>query len=252
VDGRVAIVTGAGRGIGRATALALASRGARVLGVSRTKDELASLADEAPIEVIAESVATEDGCEHVVAEARRRLGPVEILVLNAGIGSGHEREIWAQETSVWRETMAVNLDGPFFLSRAVSADMKEGGWGRIVMVSSTSGEIGSPRCSAYTASKHALMGLMRAVAQDLGPYGTTCNAVLPGWVRTEMAERSARIEAERRGVAVDEVWAERAAAYPENRVVTPEEVAEVIAFLASDAGSGVNGEGVTVALGGLW
>ena len=252
MDGRVAIVTGAGRGIGRATALALASRGARVLGVSRTKDELASLADEAPIEVIAESVATEEGCEHVVAEARRRLGPVEILVLNAGIGSGHEREIWAQETSVWRETMAVNLDGPFFLSRAVSADMKEGGWGRIVMVSSTSGEIGSPRCSAYTASKHALMGLMRAVAQDLGPYGTTCNAVLPGWVRTEMAERSARIEAERRGVAVDEVWAERAAAYPENRVVTPEEVAEVIAFLASDAASGVNGEGVTVALGGLW
>ena len=252
MDGRVAIVTGAGRGIGRGTALALASRGARVLGVSRTKDELASLADEAPIEVIAESVATEEGCEHVVAEARRRLGPVEILVLNAGIGSGHEREIWAQETSVWRETMAVNLDGPFFLSRAVSADMKEGGWGRIVMVSSTSGEIGSPRCSAYTASKHALMGLMRAVAQDLGPYGTTCNAVLPGWVRTEMAERSARIEAERRGVAVDEVWAERAAVYPENRVVTPEEVAEVIAFLASDAGSGVNGEGVTVALGGLW
>ena len=252
MDGRVAIVTGAGRGIGRATALALASRGARVLGVSRTEDELASLADEAPIEVLAESVATEKGCERIVAEARSRLGPVEILVLNAGIGSGHEREIWAQETSVWRETMAVNLDGPFFLSRAVSADMKEGGWGRIVMVSSTSGEIGSPRTSAYTASKHGLMGLMRSAAQDLAPHGVTCNAVLPGWVRTEMAERSARIEAERRGVTVDEVWAERAAAYPENRVVTPEEVAEVIAFLASDAGSGVNGEGVTVALGGLW
>jgi NAD(P)-dependent dehydrogenase (short-subunit alcohol dehydrogenase family) len=252
MEGRVAIVTGAGRGIGRATALALASRGARVLGVSRTEDELASLAGEAPIEVLVESVATEEGCERVVAEARSRLGPVAILVLNAGIGSGHEREIWTQETGVWRETMAVNLDGPFFLSRAASADMKEGGWGRIVMVSSTSGEIGSPRTSAYTASKHGLMGLMRSVAQDLGPYGATCNAVLPGWVRTEMAERSARIEAERRGVTVDEVWAERAAAYPENRVVTPEEVAEVIAFLASDAGSGVNGEGVTVALGGLW
>jgi 3-hydroxybutyrate dehydrogenase len=230
MEERVAIVTGAGRGIGRATALALASRGARVLGVSRTEDELASLAEEALIEVLAESVATEEGCERIVAEARSRLGPVGILVLNAGIGSGHEREIWAQETGVWRESMAVNLDGPFFLSRAVSADMKEGGWGRIVMVSSTSGEIGSPRTSAYTASKHGLMGLMR----------------------TEMAERSARIEAERRGVTVEEVWAERAAAYPENRVVTPEEVAEVIAFLASDAASGVNGEGVTVALGGLW
>jgi NAD(P)-dependent dehydrogenase (short-subunit alcohol dehydrogenase family) len=252
MEGRVAIVTGAGRGIGRATALALASRGARVLGVSRTEDELASLAEEAPIEILAESVATEEGCERIVAEARSRLGPVEILVLNAGIGSGHEREIWAQETGVWRESMAVNLDGPFFLSRAVSAGMKEGGWGRIVMVSSTSGEIGSPRTSAYTASKHGLMGLMRSAAQDLGPFGVTCNAVLPGWVRTEMAERSARIEAERRGVTVEEVWAERAAAYPENRVVTPEEVAEVIAFLASDAASGVNGEGVTVALGGLW
>jgi NAD(P)-dependent dehydrogenase (short-subunit alcohol dehydrogenase family) len=252
VEGRVAIVTGAGRGIGRATALALASRGARVLGVSRTEGELASLADEAPIQVLAESVATEEGCERIVAEARNRLGPVEILVLNAGIGSGHEQEIWAQETNVWRESMAVNLDGPFFLCRAASAHMKEGGWGRIVMVSSTSGEVGSPSTSAYTASKHGLMGLMRSVAQDLGLHGATCNAVLPGWVRTEMAERSARIEAERLGVTVEEVWAERAAAYPGNRVVTTEEVAEVIAFLASDAASGVNGEGVTVALGGLW
>ena len=252
MEGRVAIVTGAGRGIGRATALALAGRGARVLGVSRTEGELASLAEEAPVEVLIESVATEEGCERIVAETRTRLGPVEILVLNAGIGSGHEREIWAQETSVWRETMAVNLDGPFFLCRAASADMKEGGWGRIVMVSSTSGEVGSPSTSAYTASKHGLMGLMRSVAQDLGPHGATCNAVLPGWVRTEMAERSARIEAESRGVTAEEVWAERAAAYPSNRVVTPEEIAETVAFLASEQASGINGEGVTVALGGLW
>ena len=252
MEGRVAIVTGAGRGIGRATALALAGRGARVLGVSRTEGELASLAEEAPVEVLIESVATEEGCERIVAETRNRLGPVEILVLNAGVGSGHEREIWAQETSVWRETMAVNLDGPFFLCRAASADMKEGGWGRIVMVSSTSGEVGSPSTSAYTASKHGLMGLMRSVAQDLGPHGATCNAVLPGWVRTEMAERSARIEAESRGVTVEEVWTERAAAYPSNRVVTPEEIAETVAFLASEEASGINGEGVTVALGGLW
>jgi NAD(P)-dependent dehydrogenase (short-subunit alcohol dehydrogenase family) len=223
-----------------------------VLGVSRTEGELASLAEEAPVEVLIESVATEEGCERIVAETRTRLGPVEILVLNAGIGSGHEREIWAQETSVWRETMAVNLDGPFFLCRAASADMKEGGWGRIVMVSSTSGEVGSPSTSAYTASKHGLMGLMRSVAQDLGPHGATCNAVLPGWVRTEMAERSARIEAESRGVTAEEVWAERAAAYPSNRVVTPEEIAETVAFLASEEASGINGEGVTVALGGLW
>jgi NAD(P)-dependent dehydrogenase (short-subunit alcohol dehydrogenase family) len=130
--------------------------------------------------------------------------------------------------------------------------MKERGWGRIVMVSSTSGELGAPKTSAYTASKHGLMGLMRAVAQDIGPFGATCNAVLPGWVRTEMAERSARLEAERRGVTVDEVWAERAATYPANRVVTAEEIAATVAFLASDEASGINAEGITVALGAPW
>jgi NAD(P)-dependent dehydrogenase (short-subunit alcohol dehydrogenase family) len=252
MEGRVAIVTGAGRGIGRATALLLAARGARVLGVSRTESELASLVAEAPVEVLAETVATEEGCERVVEEARRRLGPVEILVLNAGIGSAYEKPIWEQDPSVWRETMAINLDGPFFLTRLAAPDMKERGWGRIVMVSSTSGELGSPANSAYTASKHGLMGLMRAVAQDLGPYGVTCNAVLPGWVRTEMAERSARLEAERRGLTVKEVWAERDAEYPVGRVVTAEEIAATIAFLASEEASGINAEGITVALGSVW
>jgi NAD(P)-dependent dehydrogenase (short-subunit alcohol dehydrogenase family) len=252
LHGKVAIVTGAGRGIGRATALALAARGARVLGVSRTEAELEALARTAPVEILAETVATEEGCERIVGEARSRLGPVGILVLNAGIGSGRERAIWEQETVVWRETMAVNLDGPFFLSRRAAADMKDAGWGRIVMVSSTSGEVGAPRMSAYTASKHGLMGLMRAVAHDVGPYGVTCNAVLPGWVRTEMAENSARLVAERRGITIEEVWAERAAAYPSNRVVTAEEAAETIVFLASDEASGINAEGITVALGGPW
>jgi len=252
VEGRVAIVTGAGRGIGRATALLLTARGARVLGVSRTESELESLAAEAPIEVLAETVATEEGCERVVVEARERLGPVEILVLNAGVGSAHEKPIWEQDPAVWRETMAVNLDGPFFLTRLATADMKERGWGRIVMVSSTAGELGSPENSAYTASKHGLMGLMRAAAQDLGPYGVTCNAVLPGWVRTAMAERSARFEAEDRGVTVEEVWAERDAGYPAGRVVTPEEIATTIAFLVSEEASGINAEGITVALGAVW
>lgn len=234
------------------TALALAARGARVFGVSRTEAELAALADEASVEVFAESVATAAGCERIVEEARRRLGPIEILVLNAGLGSGHERAIWEQDPAVWRETMNVNLDGPFFLTRLASRDMKESGWGRIVMVSSTSGEVGAARMSAYTASKHGLMGLMRAVAHDVAPFGITCNAVLPGWVRTEMADRSAELVAERRGVTVEEVWAERAAAYPANRVVAPEEVAATIAFLASEEASGINAEGITVALGGAW
>jgi NAD(P)-dependent dehydrogenase (short-subunit alcohol dehydrogenase family) len=252
VKDKVALVTGAGRGIGRATALALAERGARVMAVSRTEGELVALAGEAPVEYVAETVATPEGCEQIVAETRRRLGPVDILVNNAGIGSAHERAIWEQDPGVWRETMSVNLDGPFHLTRLTAPDMVERRWGRIVMVSSTAGEVGGAAMSAYCASKHGLIGLARAVAQDVGPFEVTCNAVLPGWVRTEMAERSAAREGERRGMTADDVWRERATVYPAGRVVSPEEVAAAIAFLASEEASGINGEAVTVALGGLW
>jgi NAD(P)-dependent dehydrogenase (short-subunit alcohol dehydrogenase family) len=251
MKGKVALVTGAGRGIGRATALALAERGARVMGVSRTEAELDELVREAGVEVLAESVATAEGCARIVEETRR-LGPIAILINNAGIGSYHEKAVWEQEPALWRETMAVNLDGPFHLTRLAARDMIEQSWGRIVMVSSTAGEVGAPATSAYCASKHGLLGLMRAVAQDLAPFNVTCNAVCPGWVRTAMSERHTELEAKQRGMAVEAIWAERAEQYPAGRVVAPEEIAHTIAFLASKEASGVNGEAITVALGSLW
>jgi NAD(P)-dependent dehydrogenase (short-subunit alcohol dehydrogenase family) len=252
VKDKVALVTGAGRGIGRATALALAARGARVMATSRTEEELAALAWEVGVEYVAETIASAEGCERIIAETHRRLGPIDILVNNAGIGSAHERVVWEQDPAVWRETMAVNLDGPFHLTRLAARDMVERRYGRIVMVSSTAGQIGGRAESAYDASKHGVIGLVRAVAQDVGAYDVTCNAVLPGWVRTAMAELSAVQEAERRGIGVAEVWRERAAVYPAGRVVEPEEVAATVAFLASEEASGINGEAVTVALGGIW
>jgi len=112
--------------------------------------------------------------------------------------------------------------------------------------------IAEPAGCAYNSSKHGLLGLMRSVAVDGGAYGITSNAVLPGWVRTEMAERSARQEAKDRGITTDQVWEERAALYPPGRVATPEEVAEMIAFLASEESSGVSGEAIRVALGSVW
>lgn len=250
--GRVALVTGAGRGIGRAAAILLAQRGARVMAVSRTGSELESLARAAEVEILAETVATPEGCARIVEETRQRLGPIEILVNNAGIGSAGERAIWEQDPELWHRTMATNLHGPFELTRLASRDMVEARYGRVVIVSSTAGQVGADRMSAYCASKHGVIGLMRAAACDLGHHNVTCNAVLPGWVKTEMAERSAEREAERRGITVEQVWTERAAEYPAGRVLTPEEVAETIAFLASTEASGVSGETVTVALAGPW
>ena len=248
VEGRVALVTGGGRGIGRATAELLASRGAKVMCVARSQRDLADVG----LEYFVADLGSPEGCAHAVAEAEKRLGPIEILVCNHGIGSAHERVVWEQQPDVWSETMRVNLDGPFHLSRLVLPGMIERKFGRIVYTSSTAGLIAEPAGSAYNSSKHGLLGLMRSVAVDGGSYGITSNAVLPGWVRTEMAERSARQEAKDRGVTTDQVWEERAALYPPGRVATPREVAEMIAFLASEESSGVSGEAIRVALGSVW
>ena len=248
VEGRVALVTGGGRGIGRATAELLASRGAKVMCVARSQQDLADVG----LEYSVADLGSPEGCAHAVAEAEQRLGSVEILVCNHGIGSAHERVVWEQDPDVWSETMRVNLDGPFHLSRLVLPGMVERQFGRVVYTSSTAGLIAEPAGCAYNSSKHGLLGLMRSVAVDGGAYGITSTAVLPGWVRTEMAERSARQEAKDRGVSADQVWEERAALYPPGRVATPREVAEMIAFLASEESSGVSGEAIRVALGSVW
>ncbi len=248
MKGRVALVTGGGRGIGREAALLLAAAGARVMIVSRSTSELAAVG----VDYVAADLGTAEGCALAVADTEKRLGPIDLLVVNHGIGSAHEQVVWEQKPEVWRETMRVNLDGPFELSRLTVGGMCKRGYGRVVFTSSTAGEKAERAGSAYTASKHGVIGLARAIAQDAGPFGVTSNAVLPGWVRTAMAERSAEAEAKRRNIHVDQVWSERASIYPQNRVLEPREVAEVIAFLCSDAAGGVNGEAITVALGGVW
>jgi 3-hydroxybutyrate dehydrogenase len=248
MKGRVALVTGGGRGIGREAALLLAAAGARVMIVARTAPELESVG----LDYVAADLGTAEGCARAVDATERRLGPIDLLIVNHGIGSAHERLVWEQDPNVWRETMRINLDGPFELARLTVGGMCQRGFGRVVFTSSTAGEKAERSGSAYTASKHGLIGLARAVAQDAGPFGVTSNAVLPGWVRTAMAERSAKAEAEKRSVSVEQVWRERAEIYPQKRVLEPREVAEVIAFLCSDAAGAVNGEAITVALGGIW
>lgn len=248
VTGRVALVSGAGRGIGLATARLLALRGARVMAVARSEEELAATG----LDYVAADLGTLQGCEAAVTETAQRLGPVDILVCNHGLGSAHEQVLWEQTPQVWEQSMRINLNGPFHLSRLVMPYMIRNGYGRMVYTSSTAGLIAEHAGSAYNASKAGLLGLMRSAAIDGGTHGITANAVLPGWVRTEMAGRSALAEAQQRGITTDQVWQERAALYPPKRVATPEEVAHMIAFLASEESSGVSGESIRVALGSHW
>ncbi|MHA1559189.1 MAG: SDR family NAD(P)-dependent oxidoreductase [Alphaproteobacteria bacterium] len=247
VKDRIALVTGAGRGIGRRAAEMLAERGARVMCVSRSEAELADVG----LDYAVADLGTPEGCAAAVAATEKQLGPIEIFVCNHGIGSAHERVIWEQDQELWAETMRINLDGPFYLSRLIVGRMVEQKYGRVVFTSSTAGLIAEHAGSAYNASKHGLLGLMRSVALDGGAYGITSNAVLPGWVRTEMAEKSAIQEGKDRGMTAEQVWEERDAMYPPGRVITVDEVAEAIAFLASEESSGISGEAIKISLGAI-
>jgi NAD(P)-dependent dehydrogenase (short-subunit alcohol dehydrogenase family) len=250
--GRVALVTGASSGIGRATVVELRRRGARVMAVARREHLLAQLASETGAAYVACSLETRDGCEQAIEATRSQLGPVEILVNNAALGTGQDGSVLDLEWDTWRRALNLDLDVPFLLTKLAAADMMSSGWGRIIMVSSTAGQVGGAQMAAYCAAKHGLLGLMRATAVDLAHHQITCNAVLPGWVRTEMSERSAQRESAETGVPVEQIWAERARSYPAGRTITPAEVAAAIAFLASEEASGVNGQALAVALGGLW
>ncbi len=188
MKGRVALVTGGGRGIGREAALLLSAAGARVMAVSRSEAELAAVG----LDYVAADLGTAEGCALAVAETERRLGPIDLLVVNHGIGSAHERLIWEQDPEVWRETMRINLDGPFELARLTVGGMCKRGFGRLVFTSSTAGEKAERSGSAYTASKHGVIGLARAVAQDAGPF------------RCHIQRRAARVGAHGDGRALGE------------------------------------------------
>jgi NAD(P)-dependent dehydrogenase (short-subunit alcohol dehydrogenase family) len=253
LSGRVALVTGGSSGIGRGVTLALAERGARVAAVGRSRDRLNEVARQAEgIMAIPVSLDEDGGCSEAVSQAQI-MGPVTILVHAAGLGGYLNRPIWQETPEMWRATLAINLDAAFELTRLAAVDMIEARWGRVVMIGSTAGEVGAPAMAAYSASKAGLLGLVRSAAQDLGPYGVTVNAVVPGWVRgTSMAERDAELQAAQRGITVETVWAERAASYPAGRVLKPADIQEVVSFLVSDFSSGISGAAITVALGGIW
>ncbi len=239
-----AVVTGGGRGIGRAVALAFAAEGARVAVAARTAPEIEAVAAECGGGAIALTldVTDEAACNAVVAEAREKLGRLDILVNNAGIASSHK--FTDLDTATWRRILAVDLDGPFYLTRAAVPVMLEQGGGAVISIASVAARVGMPYVAAYTAAKHGLLGLMRSLAADYARRGITFNCVCPAYVDTPMTEATVANIMQRTGRSHEE--AVKPLHTPQGRLVTPQEVAEVCLLLASPGGRGITGQAINV------
>jgi NAD(P)-dependent dehydrogenase (short-subunit alcohol dehydrogenase family) len=239
LQGQTALVTGAARGLGYATARRLGADGARVALLDRDADGLPAAAEKLTRDGIAVSthavdVTDEDAVRGAVAEVLADAGGIDVLVNNAGVYP--HRPFEEQTFAEWRHVLAVNLDGVYLCTHAVYPSMRERGYGRIVNVSSATFFIGYPGLSAYVASKGGIIGFTRALASEAGPHGITVNAVTPGLVATEGV-----LGGEEAGL-FDEIVPEQAVP----RRGEPEDIAECIAYLASPAAGFITGQAVNV------
>lgn len=250
LTGKLALVTGAGRGIGRAIALALAEAGADVALLSRTPAEL-----EATAEAVrhlgrrALPIVADIADRQQVDEAVRQAGPVAVLVNNAGVAPSCK---FAETTDdMWHGSVATNLNGPFYLCRAILPHMLDAGWGRIINIASTAAKVGYKYNAAYVAAKHGLLGLTRALALEVAWRGVTVNAVCPGFVETDLTRRAVANIAARTGRPPDEARAALEAMSPQHRLMTADEVAWTVLFLTGEGARGINGQAIVIDGGGV-
>jgi NAD(P)-dependent dehydrogenase (short-subunit alcohol dehydrogenase family) len=244
LDGRAALVTGGGRGIGRAIALAFAGEGARVAIAARTRSEIEAVARECGEASVAIELDVTDpsACVRAVEECERRWGAVDVLVNNAGVGAG--RKFLDIDDAAWRSTLDVDLTSAFGLTRAALPKMLERRSGTVISIASVAGKVGAAYAVDYTAAKHGLIGLMRALAVEYARSGVTFNCVCPGYVDTPMTQQTiANIVAKTGRSREDAV---KPLLTPQGRLVTPEEVAALCVFLASDAARGITGQALNV------
>lgn len=248
--GRVALVTGGGRGIGRAIALQLAQARASVAVAARTRSQLEAVAAEITKldggrAFTQELDVTDPGSitsalERITAE----LGPIDILINNAGLAVS--APLSETDPELWERHIRVNLTGPYLLTRGVLPGMLKRRWGRIINIASTAGKQGFAYTAAYSASKHALIGFTRALALELAQHGITVNAVCPGFAATDLSWESARRIAEKTGRSYDEAVRSLASFSPQKRLIEPEEVARVAVMLAGDGARGISGQAIVV------
>jgi len=244
-----AVVTGGGRGIGRAVARYLAEEGAAVVVSARSTQEIEGVAAELRADgfeahAVTCDVSDEASVQAMAAAALEKLGTVDILVNNAGIApSNPVKRVTLEE---WNRVMGINVTGTFLCTRAFLPGMLDHSWGRIVNVASVAGLRGSKYIAAYCASKHAQIGFTRALAAEVADKGITVNAICPGYVDTPMTDHSVVQITEKAGVSPEEALQHILATSPQKRLIRPEEIAALAVMLCRKDGEGISGQAIAI------
>jgi NAD(P)-dependent dehydrogenase (short-subunit alcohol dehydrogenase family) len=248
---RLAFITGGGRGIGRAIALAFAREGADIAVTARTREQVESVAKEIRAQLNVDTLAVECDVRNgpqvldAFAAMRERFGHgPDIVVNNAGVVQ--TAAFVDTDEEMWVYHLNTNLGGTFRCTHAALPEMIERGWGRIINIASIAGKVGAPYIAPYAASKHGVLGLTRSLALEVAAKGITVNAICPGYVDTEMTTRGVENIVEKTGRSADDALKMLERMSPQNRLVTSEEVAALAVLLASEDGRGINGQAINV------
>jgi NAD(P)-dependent dehydrogenase (short-subunit alcohol dehydrogenase family) len=251
MQGRHALVSGGGQGIGAAVARALVAQGSCVTLLGRRLAPLQqqAAADPERMHAVAADVTDPDHLAAAFGAARQRFGPVTILVNNAGQAESAPLERTSLE--LWQRMIAVNLTGTMLAAQLALPDMRTAGWGRIVNVASTAGLAGYAYVSAYCAAKHGVVGFTRALALEMAKTGITVNAVCPGYTETELLQDSIANVVAKTGRTEAQARAGFAASNPQGRLVQPDEVADAVRWLCGRGAAAITGQAIAVCGGEL-
>jgi NAD(P)-dependent dehydrogenase (short-subunit alcohol dehydrogenase family) len=249
LHGRRAVVTGAGRGIGRSIALALAAAGADVAVSARSTAEIEHLAEELRAlgrRALAVTCDVTDPAQvvHMAEAALVGLGGVDILVNNAGGATSHK--FLDHPDELWHQMLALNLTSVYYVSKAIVPHMVARRAGRVITVASIASKTGARYIAAYTAAKHGVLGLTRALAAELVSYNITVNAICPGYVDTPMTDGSVANIVRRTGMSAAQARETLEKTSPQNRLIDPEEVAALAVYLAQDSARGITGQAINI------
>jgi NAD(P)-dependent dehydrogenase (short-subunit alcohol dehydrogenase family) len=252
--GRHALVTGAARGIGSAIAKELAAAGARVSLLGRNIETLKSAAanitaahPQSELAMIAADVSDGAAVKEAINSARARLGPVHLLINNAG--QAESAPFLKTDEALWQRMLAVNLTGAYHCCREVLPDMLKGSFGRIVNIASTAGLRGYAYVTAYTASKHGVIGLTRALALEVAPHGITVNAICPGYTDTDIVKSAITNIVAQTGRSAEEARAILVRSNPQRRLIKPQEIAQAVLWLCGPHTASTTGQALSIAGG---